>query len=210
MVAGAFVAFAAVSMTFVGTSQAQSLVSRYVAGQDYFSLGATANASPTADRPARVTEFFLYSCPHCYHFEPALERWAVAHDKVELTRVPVLFGPGAQSYARLYYTEQALGVTPRLHMAIFKAIHEQGRPLVSRSAQRRFMVAHGVDGARFDKAYDSPAVDDKIRRIGTRMRNAGIRGVPSMTVAGRYRVSGQSAGSNERMLDVVDYLLAHA
>lgn len=184
---------------------AQSLVSRYVAGEDY---KVANSAGPRASQGAvRVTEFFLYSCPHCFHFEHELNAWRKQHPDIAFSRVPVLFGRGSQPYARLYYTEVKLGVVNRLHDQIFDAIHEDGKPLSSEAQMRQFMVAHGVDGQRFDKIYNSAAVDQKVHAIAARMRRYPVMVVPSMSVAGRYWTSGEMAGSNQRMLKVVDYLI---
>ena len=183
----------------------QSLVTRYVPGEDYRVVESAPQRD--ADEPVQVTEFFLYTCPHCYHFDPELAKWVKAHPNIRFERVPVLFGQGGAAYARLYYTEQALGVTDRLHEAIFTAIHEQGRPLATRPAQRKFMIAHGVDGKAFDKAYDSEAVEAMIRSVATRMKRFQVTAVPSLSVGEQYWVSGRLAGDNDRMLDVVDYLI---
>lgn len=182
----------------------QSLVTRYVPGEDY----RVVEDAPQAPRgPVRVAEFFSYACPHCYHFDPALADWVAKHPNIRFERVPVLFGQGGTAYAHLYYTEQALGVTDRLHEAVFDAIHEQGNPLATRAAQKKFMVAHGVEAAAFDKAYDSEAVETKIRNVAKRMKHFQVMAVPSLSVGERYWVSGRLAGDNERMLDVVDYLV---
>lgn len=185
--------------------QARSLVSRYVAGQDYHVSQEPAPAMVQGQ--VRVTEFFLYSCPHCYHFEPRLNSWLGRHSEIAFSRVPVLFGQGGQPYARLYYTEVKLGVVGRLHDKIFDAIHQRGRVLTTQAAMRKFMVAHGVDSQRFDAAYDSASVKAQVRKVIERMRRYQVTAVPSLSVGGQYWVSGRSAGSNKRMLKVVDYLI---
>lgn len=186
---------------------AQSLISRYVAGNDYKVVEPSRAGAARDHGRIRVTEFFLYSCPHCYRFEPELNAWHKQHPNVAFSRVPVLFGSGAQPYARLYYTEVKLGVVDQLHDAIFDAIHQDGRPLASEGAMRQFMVAHGVNGQRFDDAYNSPQVKNAVGDIVERMRRYPVTAVPSLSVAGHYWTSGRLAGSNERMLKVVDYLI---
>ncbi|WP_423822360.1 thiol:disulfide interchange protein DsbA/DsbL [Salinisphaera sp. SPP-AMP-43] len=195
-------------LTITASVQAQSLVSRYVAGQDYHQASQPGPAR--TDGEIRVAEFFLYSCPHCYHFEHELNGWREQHPNVAFSRVPVLFSQSSQPYARLYYTEVQLGVADRLHDAIFDAIHQQGRPLVTEAAMRQFMVAHGVEGERFEAAYESQAVKAKVQKVVARMQRYQVTAVPSISVAGRYWVSGRSAGSNERMLKIVDYLIEQA
>ena len=39
-----------------------------------------------------VTEFFWYSCPHCYAFEPDLEQWVKKQsNNIVFKRVPIAF-----------------------------------------------------------------------------------------------------------------------
>lgn len=189
------------------TAGAQDLVSRYVAG-DHYQVIEQPMAQPD-DGKVHVVEFFLYSCPHCYHLEPELEDWrSQLGDDVVFTRVPVLFGGGGQPYARLFYTAKSLGVLDDVHADIFDAIHQQGRRLVSQSDMRDFMEAHGVDGARFDQVFESDDVSAKVREAGEMMRRFHVTATPSLGVAGRYWISGRTAGSNEAMFDVADYLIA--
>jgi len=93
-----------------------------------------------------------------------------------------------------------------VHRRIFDAIHQNGRRLLSESAMRDFMAAQGVDGDRFAQVFESDAVSDKVRAAGQTMRAYQVRATPSMGVAGQYYVSGRTAGNNDRMFDVVDYL----
>jgi thiol:disulfide interchange protein DsbA len=192
-------------LMFFGAASAQGLVSRYVEGEHY-KVAETPVPQPD-DGKVHVVEFFLYSCPHCYQLEPELEEWRKSlPDGVEFSRVPVLFGAGGQKYARLYYTAQQLGVLEHVHRRIFDAIHQDGHRLLSASAMRDFMEAQGVDGDRFAQVFKSDAVSDKVRAAGQTMRAYQVRATPSMGVAGQYYVSGRTAGNNDRMFDVVDYL----
>lgn len=192
-----------------GAASAQGLVSRYVAGEHY-KVAETPVAQPD-DGKVHVVEFFLYTCPHCYHLESDVKAWRdTLPDDVEFSRVPVLFGAGGQRYARLYYTAEELGVLEDVHARIFAAIHQQGRRLGSEADMREFMVAQGVDGERFTRVFESDAVSGKVREAGEIMRAYQVRATPSMGVAGQYYVSGRTAGSNERMFDVVDHLIRQA
>jgi len=188
------------------TANAQSLVTRYVAGEHY-RVADNPVAEPD-DGKIHVVEFFLYSCPHCFHLEPELNDWrAQLPDDVSFTRVPVLFGAGGQIYARLYYAAEQLGVLDAVHEDIFKAIHEQGRRLLSEDDMRAFMKTHGVDDDAFMTAFESDAVTAKLRKAGETMRALNVTATPSLGVAGRFYISGRTAGSNRRMFDVADYLI---
>ncbi|NNC24019.1 thiol:disulfide interchange protein DsbA/DsbL [Salinisphaera sp. USBA-960] len=202
-----FIGVALAGMMAAATAMAGNEVARYQPGQDYKVIDKPVKRSASA--PIRVREFFLYSCPHCFKFEPTLEKWIqTLGDDVVFDRSPVLFGSGAKTYARIYYTERQLGVLDQLHRKIFDAIHKQHRSLQSRGTIRAFFKQHGVSGKRFKKAYDSQSVKQNVTQAEKRMRRFGVRAVPSLEVAGRYWVSGRAAGSNERMLKVAKYLIA--
>ena len=195
-------------LLIVGVVHAQGLmISRYVEGEHY--LAAKQPIAPPDDGKIHVTEFFLYSCPHCYHLESDLNDWrAQLGDDVEFSRVPVLFSAGGEPYARLYYTAEKLGVLEQVHDKIFAAIHEQGRRLPSESAMRDFMVSQGVDGERFTQVYESDEITQKLREAAQAMQAYPVTATPAITVAGRYYITGRTAGSNDRMLEVADYLIA--
>jgi thiol:disulfide interchange protein DsbA len=166
---------------------------RYLSGEHYRTLSEPAPAA--ADR-VEVLEFFLYACPHCRAFEPAFRDWAAdAPGDVRVRRVPVLYGAAGRTYARLFYTARSLGVLEELHGAVFAAIHDDGRRLTDRAAIRALFLAHGVDGAAFDAAFDSEDV-------------AAVTSVPSLGVNGKYWISGAMAGGQDRMTAVADYLVA--
>ncbi len=71
----------------------------------------------------------------------------------------------------------------------------------------RFAASQGIDEQKFRDAMDSFLVQSKVRRADDLARRAGIRGVPSVVVAGRYLVTGQQAGSYDRMIEIIDYLV---
>lgn len=181
---------------------------RYLPGEDYQPID---NPVEYPGDKIPVIEFFLYSCPHCYAFDPAVSEWqSNLPEDVAFRRVPVLFGAGGRFYARMFYTAKALGVLDRLHEKIFDAIHQQGKRLTSMKAARAFFEAHGVDGERFAKVFNSPAIDKKIARAAHLMRAFGVRAVPSLGVAGRYWITGRMAGNNKAMLEVAEYLVQRA
>lgn len=188
-----------------GAAGAQSLAVRYLPGQHYQPI-----ETPVAYAGDKipVIEFFLYSCPHCYALDAAVTQWQQSlPDDVAFRRVPVLYGADGRFYARMFYTAKALGVLQRVHAKIFDTIHQKGKPLTDLDAARAFFAAHGVDGARFAKVFNSPAIDQKVARAAQLMRAFKVRAVPSLGVAGRYWVNGRMAGSNEAMFDVAEYLI---
>ena len=165
---------------------------------------------PTSD-PDRVevVEVFWYGCPHCNRFRPYLEAWTeTLPDHVRFVRMPAIFNDLYDLHARAYYIAEALGILDEIHHLIFAAIHEEGRSLASMEAIRDFFVAHGVDAADFDKHAKSFSVQSGIQRSLVMQGRYGLRGVPALIVNGRFRVSGSTAGSLGRVLEVADALIA--
>jgi len=156
-----------------------------------------------------VVELFWYGCPHCYQLEPDLEAWlARKPDNVEFRRVPAVLNRHWALHARAYYAAEVLGAVERIHVPLFKAIHEQRRRLNSVDALAAFFVEQGVAEDQFRKAMASFAVELKVKRAQRVSRAYGIEGVPSIVVNGRYRTNATLANGQRGMFQVIDYLVA--
>ena len=168
------------------------------------------SAQPTSD-PDRieVVEVFWYGCPHCNRFQPFLEPWIEAlPDDVRFVRMPAVFSDLWELHARAYYIAQALGVLDSIHHRIFAAIHGQGRGLETMDALRDFFAEQGVDARDFDRHADSFSVKSGVQRSLVMQGRYGLRGVPAIIVNGRFLVSGSTAGSYPKVLEVTDALIA--
>lgn len=166
-------------------------------------------AAVMQDGKIHVEEAFWYGCSHCYELEPKVNPWKKnLADDVAFQRVPAMFGRAWVVHAQLYYTADALNVLDQVHSDIFDAIHLQKRRLVTREDQRDFIVSKtDITPEAFDKAYDSFAVNSRMKRGDQRIRSFKIGGVPTLIINGKYVIDATSAGSQEAMLDVADYLI---
>jgi len=153
-----------------------------------------------------VVEFFMYTCPHCYDFEPTVNAWlANKPEDVEFVRVPAMFGGAANLHAKAYYALQAIGEGERVHEAFFHEIHDKKNRLRTVDAVEDFVESQGVDREKFRAAMKSFAVAAKTNRAATLLRRYGVRAVPKLVVDGRYR-SGR--GMNYKgMVDLSDHLI---
>lgn len=167
-------------------------------------------AQPTHDTAkVEVIEFFWYGCPHCYDFEPLLNKWKENLPKnVEFIRQPAAFNETWTNHAKAYYTAEALGVADKLHADFFDAVQKKGEDLQTEEQLAKFFVAHGVKEADFHEAYNSFPVDAKIRQAGAMAARYGITGVPAIIINGKYKTNGKLAGSHEKMIDVMNQLIA--
>ena len=178
----------------------------YRAGEHYFELSYPVKTA-SADR-IEVTEAFGYPCPHCNTLEPLLADWRKQQpNDVEFVGLPVVFGRSWEPLARAYYVAELSGKVEETHQAMFDAIHLQRKRFSGPKALADFYAPLGIAPDKFDKLYDSFAVNMKLKQGDSKVRSYEITGVPAMVVNGKYRVTAQSAGGQKQMLEVVDYLV---
>jgi thiol:disulfide interchange protein DsbA len=183
-------------------------------GVNYVRLADPAPVAPGGK--IEVIEFFWYECPHCNAFEPALEGWTKKLPAdVAFRRVPVWFREEPFStQQRLFYALEALDLLPTLHRKVFQAIHVERVRMRTPEDLAAFALKNGVDPVKFIAAYNAFSVQAKSMQARQTAAAYKIDSVPAMGVHGRYYTNGSlantglPAGSNDRMLLVVDALVA--
>lgn len=163
------------------------------------------------DAPAgkiRVTEFFAYSCNHCYAFAPEFKRWAqeAPKDLVEINQVPVSFRPLVEPHAQLFYTLEALNRLDDLNEAAFDSVQNKKQFLLKPEDIQAFFAQHQVDVEEGMKIYNSFGIQAKVKRANQLVEAYGIEGTPSVGVAGMFFATGAS----KQTLKIVDELIARA
>ncbi len=178
----------------------------YEEGVHYERLSAP---QPTSTKgKVEVLEVFWYGCPHCFRFEPYLERWLKRKpENAEFVRLPGVLRSDWEVHGRAFYTAQLLGVFDTVHQALFDALHLQKRKLNSEESLRDFFAEHGVDKIEFTKTFRSFAVETRIRRAKTLVSRYGIKGVPAVIVNGKYLVSNRMTGGNANTIKVINFLI---
>jgi len=156
-----------------------------------------------------VIEFFWYGCPHCLSFEPLLQQWLKTLPKnVEFIRQPAVFSELWGKHAKAYFTAEALGAVDKIHTDFFDAIQNKKQNLETEEQLAKFFVARGVNESEFHDAYNSFLVDAKMRQATTTASRYGITGVPAIVINGKYKTNGPVAGSHEKMIEVINQLIA--
>lgn len=165
---------------------------------------------PTADTATiEVVEMFWYGCPHCFHFEPLVSEWLKTKPAdVRFRRVPAIFAQQWEPHARALYAAEALGSLEKLHKPLFDAMHVDKRRIFDEFSIMEFASEVGFDADQFRQAYESPTVVAKVKMATLVTRDYGIDGVPSVIVNGKYRTTSSMAGSQEAILQVVDFLIS--
>ena len=163
-------------------------------------------AQPTETEPGtvEVVDVFWFGCPACFRFLPHMDALKEhAPDYLRIRRMPAVFRESWIPHARAYYTAHLLGVEDRIYPAIFEAIHVQGRSLSTRDALAAFFEERGVSAEEFSDVYDSFAVESLVRKSVAMQRNYGVRATPTVIVNGKYRTSGNLAGSHGNVIKVI-------
>lgn len=174
---------------------------------DHYSLLSPAQPTSAAPGKIEITEFFMYSCPHCYNFEAFLEKWdAQKATYVQFVRYPALFNSPARTHARAFYTAETLGILDQTHMPFFRELHVNRRPMTSENELAGFFANYGVDESAFKQAFNSFAVDTQMRKAESLGRRYRITSTPTVVVNGKYVVDGDKITSYEEILKIADYL----
>ena len=183
----------------------------FVEGTHYERIDVPVETGLESESPSQVevVEVFSYMCIHCYSFDPLLQGWeANMPEQAVFNRVPAVFSDDWALMARAFYTAEILGISEQMHGPLFDAIHVKPKNLRDEDEMASlFSEAGGVSEQEFTKAYDSFFVRSRVMQAQAKSRAYGVTGVPTMIVNGKYRVDGRMAGSNQGMLDVVDFLV---
>jgi len=183
-----------------------ALAKEYQEGKEYLLLG-TPQPTSTGDK-IEVVELFWYGCPHCFDLEPQVQAWLKRKpEDVELVRMPAILGSRWELLAQAYYTADLLGITAKIHPALFEAVHEKHMNINDEAALQAFFVDQGVSADDFKKTFNSFAVAVKMNNARQMTRRYKISGVPTIIVNGKYSTGAKQAGSNQAVFDVVDYLV---
>ncbi|RKZ47432.1 MAG: thiol:disulfide interchange protein DsbA/DsbL [Gammaproteobacteria bacterium] len=168
----------------------------------------TPQPTSTGDK-IEVLEVFWYGCPHCYHFEPVLDKWLDEKPAyIEFVRMPGILGKNWLPHARAFYAAEKLGVLDMIHKPLFDAIHNDKRKILDEKSLRVFFSEYGVSGDEFDQAYNSKEVEEKVKAAFTAGQGYALTGVPAIIINGKYGTSASIAGSFEKVIDVINTLAA--
>ena len=211
----------AMALTWTGTADAQP---PWTEGRNYQLINP---ARPPVLPPGKVevTEVFSYGCPACNAFLPYMHKLrAEMPANAVLDYLPAAFNPGEDwpMFQQAYFTAQLLGVADKTHDAMFDAVWKTGElAIVDQASQRvRDPLPTIQDAARFynrvagvpvDKFVNTAksfAVDTKIRAAEATIIAYRVDRTPTIVVGGRYRLTAESAGGPEQVIELVKYLVA--
>jgi thiol:disulfide interchange protein DsbA len=164
---------------------------------------------PHTDQPT-VTEFFSFYCPHCNAFEPIIGKLKAqlpANAEFIKNHVSFMGGEMGHPMTKAYATMVSLGVEDKMIPVMFDRIHNKRQPPKDEAELRQIFTDEGIDGKKFDDAYNSFAVDSMARRFDKSFEESGLTGVPSVVVNGQYLIQASGIKSLDEYFELVNFLL---
>lgn len=213
-------AWVVLGMSFLGCSNtlAASQSAPFVEGRHFLSLteeikenDVVENFKKESTGKVQVVEFFSYGCSWCYKLDPIVDKWVAKKPSyVSFQRVPVEFQPSWRTLTKAYYTAENLPSFHKLHNALFKAIHTDELTNSSEETLKAFFVDNGVKAEDFEQAFSSFDVNRKQKWANSISQAYRITAIPTVLVQGSngaYLTSVRMAGSEDKLLKVIDYLV---
>ena len=158
-----------------------------------------------------VVEMFWYRCPHCYRLEPYLIEWQEnMPENAAYVPIPALLNPRWEFHARAFYTFEALGIVNEVHKEFFDAIHLERLNINTVEDLQAWVDSQDIGSHDIIGTFSSFAVENKLNFAGVMSRKYGITGVPAIIVDGRYRTSVSLAGGHDKLIELINFLIAKA
>ena len=158
-----------------------------------------------------IIDFFWYGCPYCFQLLPMMEEWEKNKPAdVVIRRVPAILRQEWVPEAHLFYTLELLGEADRLHTKVFEAIHRERIQGTDAEAWPRWAEANGIDRVKWDAAYTSKEVRDRVVKAVELGRDYDVRGTPVLVIDGRWQTGGGQAGSLKNVMPTVNGLIKMA
>jgi thiol:disulfide interchange protein DsbA len=193
-------------------------------GTNYFPVTPAQHTNVPAGK-IEVAEIFSYGCPYCAQVNPLIQQLKKSlPSNAQLVFIPASFNPPEDwpMFQRAACTAQTLGIFDRTHDAMFDAVWKTRelaisdpktntlkRPLPTiEDAARYYNHISGIAVDQFLAASKSFSVDVAMRRDDALILAYHIDSTPSLVVNGKYRITGQSAGGMQQMMELAKWLVA--
>ncbi len=190
------------------TTAIQADTARFVAGIEYQEILPAQQTRAPAGK-IEVVEVFGYSCPHCYRLEPELKKWLQKKPaNVHFFRMPAQFNQKWEILAGAYFVAESLDMIDKVHLDIFKEIHDKKNKLDSVDKMAAFFLRYGVTREKYVKVLNSFSVRSRQAHAKGMEQRYGVRSVPTIIINGKYRTSETMAGNKKDMFAVIEELVA--
>ena len=193
-------------------------------GVNYF-LVVPARATSVPPGKVEVTEVFSYACPACNLFVPTMHKLKKSLPaNAVFDFLPASFNPSEDwpMFQLAYCTAQVLGVADQTHDAMFDAVWKTNELAIMEPSGQSikshlpsiadaagFYNRHaGVPVDKFLATSKSFAADVKVRSAEDLIQGYKVDRTPTIIVNGKYRLQVESAGGNDQLVELVNWLVA--
>jgi protein dithiol oxidoreductase (disulfide-forming) len=193
-------------------------------GKNYFPIQPVQRTSVPAGK-VEVMEVFSYGCPACAQFTPVAQKPRRSLPaNASMVYLPASFIPSEDwpMFQRAFCTAQALGVADKTHDAIFDAVWNTRELAISdpktnrprsplptiEDAARVYQRLTGIPAEKFTATAKSFAIDVKMKADDAFVRASHVDQTPTLIVNGKYRITVGSAGGEDKLIELVKWLVA--
>lgn len=165
-----------------------------VEGVHYETLPSPGTFLPVKKGQVEIVEVFAYTCPHCATLAPKLDAWKATLPKnVVLRYTPAGYNIG-EPLSRAYFASEEIGAIGLTHLNTFTALHDaHSLPFNATDGElASYYATLGVDATKFQAAMDGAKVMQRMQAARQFSLRIGLQGTPTLIVAGKYRVLGDS------------------
>ena len=214
-----FVALLALLATPITASAAQE----WVAGKNYYPVEPVQHTNVAAGK-VEVLEVFSYGCPACNAFNPVIQQLRRAlPPNAQMNYLPAAFNKVEdwEMFQRAFLTAQILGAVDKTHDAIYDAVWKPDGPLATMNgdklrsplptiedAARVYNRLAGVPVDKFVATAKSFTVQVRMKAADEQVIAYHVDRTPTIIVNGKYRITTESAGGPNQVIDLVKYLVA--
>ena len=193
-------------------------------GKNYFPVNPPQRTT-VAPGKVEVMEVFSYACPACNAFQPIMQDLKKSlPPNAQVVYLPASFRPDEDwhVFQRAYFAADALGIAAKTHDAMFNAVWTTGELATSDPTTHRiknpmpsiediarfYQRTAGVPADKFLAMAKSFTVDAKMKQADNQIGIMQALSTPTLIVNGKYRLDSTSAGSFDKLVQLVKYLVA--
>lgn len=197
------IAAMAMLLLTIGSSSAET----YVEGTHYHTLHTPLQVP--ASGGIEVRYFFWYGSAHSQNMPPVINAWERRlPGGVSLVRTPAVWNELMKTHATAFYALETLRVSDNVRDAAFGEMRITKKKLSSETQLQAFYTSQGISAQAFSNAFRSYGVAQKVGQAQSMSRAAGVRGLPTFVIGGKYRVDRVNDPINPRnQLNIVDFLV---
>ena len=203
---------------------AQSLAAEtWVEGRHFYRI-QPAQRTTVAPGKVEVAEAISYGCPACNDYLSFMaDLKKQLPPQAEVVYVHASFNTAEQwpMFQRAFYTATAMGLVPKTHEAMFKAIWGTGELAVvdSRTGSLKkppptledvaqfYGRSASIDPKKFLATAKSFSIDLNIKRAEEWLKAARVDQTPTFVINGKYRMTDRSAGGRQQLAALIVWLV---